>query len=637
MTDSATFTPLHPAPLPQFLPAAVRRRLAGQRFAIKRLPEPVRQRMRTPEKIAVSEHAAQYRVVTEAPHDGPWRHELAPHTVKIMDTFCKPYVREVWFCGVDQSGKTNTMLNCMHWVIDIDPGDIYYLMPTEATADKVVADKIIPMIRQSKRLKKQVSDRDADMTLSRIRLKNGVTIRPAYANSPSSTATFTAKYCFGDEVDKYPLLAGTEASPIVNIKKRNRLYKGRYKRFFGSTPADKFIHAGTMACNQVWEEHHRCPHCEKLFRPTGEGLVIPDGLEQEDITAETEIFYTCTECGAQLGDLERLQILADPHWVCIKGAEIKRPAKVGFLHRAWECLDVPLHEIAAGWMAQETGDLSAKKDWAHGFEAVDYVHEQQDRDEDYILRLVDEHLPTGIVPPDTQRLLVKADTQQIGFHYQVWAVGWGKELPVAVIEHGYVKAFANLADLSKKEFSAADGRKHRPSSGFIDSGGGTNPAKPKHSRTVEVYEFCRQNKFWKPVKGRQTMELPWNVKRIDFYPSSVGKKIPIPGGLNLYTIHTTFYKDELDLKLQHELGAPGAIRFHAGFGRDAARQLTAEYRDERGHWQCPSGKANHHWDLMVYGLALADIIGLKDKKRPEAGAVKPVRTNKRGNGFVHNY
>lgn len=593
----------------------------------------MRRRMRTPEKIKVSEHAAAYRKVTEAPHDGPWRHELAPHTVKIMDTFCKPWVREVWFCGVEQSGKTNTMLNCMHWAIDVDPGDVFYLMPTEATGDKVVSTKIIPMIKASARLKKQVSQRDADITMSRIKLRHGVTIRPAHANSASSMATFAAKHCFGDEVDKYPERTGGEADPITLIKKRNRLYNGRYKRFFASTPAGRFIHAGTLACNQVWEERHKCPHCGQIFRPEGEGLVIPDGLDPDEITAETEIFYTCSECGAQIGELARLKMLAEPQWVCIKGADIARPARVGFLHRAWDCLDVPLHEIAAAWVAAESGGVAEKIAWANGYEAVDYVHEQQDRDEDFILRLVDEHQPTGVVPAETQCLIMMVDTQQIGFYYQVWAIGWGQSLPVAVIKHDYVKDFDNLVDIARSDFQDVAGMVFRPISGFIDSGGGSNPDKPKHSRTVAVYDFCRQNRFFKPLKGRKTMETNWNVKRMDFYPSSVGKKVPIPGGLNLYTINTTIYKDELDLKLQHEPGAPGAITLHAGVGRDFAKQLTAEYRDERGYWKCPSGKANHHWDIGVYGLALAEIMGLRSKRPQSKKGIK----RSRGKGFVHSY
>lgn len=627
--------PLLHTPLPEYLPDLVRSRLAGKRFTIKRLPEAVRRRMRSPEKIRVSEHAAQFRVVTEEPHAGPWRHELAPHTVKIMDAYSLPYVREVWFCGVEQSGKTNTMLNCMHWAADVDPGNIFYLMPTEATGDKVTSEKLIPLIRESKRLKKYVSKKDNDTTLTRIKLAHGVTIRPAHANSASSMATFAAKHCFGDEVDKYPEKTGREADPITLIKKRNRLYKGRYKRFFGSTPAGLFIYKGTMSCVQVWEYRHKCPHCEQLFRPVGEGLVIPEDTPVEEIGQETELNYSCSECGALLSDYERMSAIHQGGWVCLKGEEVLRPSRIGFLHRAWDCLDVPLYEIAAAWVAAETGGMVEKIAWANGYEAVDYVHEQKDREEDFILRLVDEHQPRQVVPADTYGLLIQADTQRRGFFYQVWAVGWGSFLPVTMIDHGFVMSFTHLVDLQRQVFEDGDGKQFRPLAGFIDSGGGSNPDRPKHSRTVEVYDFCRKNKFWRPLKGRRTMEMPWNVKRLDFYPSSVGKKVPIPGGLLLYTINTTLYKDDLDLKLQIEPDSTGAIRLHSKVGMDFAKQLTAEYRDERGYWQCPSGKDNHHWDIMVYGLALADIMGIKNKKRRSSKKTKKKRSG--GGGFVHNY
>ena len=104
------------------------------------LPRALRLRLRHPEKIRVSEWAEKYRIVSDGAHEGPWRHEYAPHTVRIMDTFGQPWVREVWFCGVEQSGKTNTMINCIGWCIDCDPGGIFYLMPTEDTADKITGD-----------------------------------------------------------------------------------------------------------------------------------------------------------------------------------------------------------------------------------------------------------------------------------------------------------------------------------------------------------------------------------------------------------------------------------------------------------------------------------------------------------------
>ncbi len=622
-------------PLPAFLPPEIRQRLAGYRCTVERLPEVVRRRMRTPEKIGVAEHAEKYRVVTEEPHTGPWRHDLAPHTVQIMDTFAKSHVRSIWFCGVDQSGKTNTMLNCMHWAIDIDPGNIFYLMPTEATSDKIMSEKIIPMLRASKRLKRYVSRRDADTTLGRVNLANGVTIRPANANSASSMATFAAKHCFGDEVDKYPQRTGSETSPPKVLAKRNRLYKGRYKRFFASTPADLFIYSGMMSCVQVWEWYHRCPECGELFKPAGEGIVVDDALEPGEIGAETEVLYTCSECGSLLSDYARNAAIRGGGWICIKGANVQRPSRVGFHHRAFDCLDVPLYEIAAAWRAAETGGITEKKDWAHGYEAVDYVHEQTDRNEEFILRLVDQELPRGVVPAGVCALLLLVDTQRLGFFYQVWAVHYGRDQKISVIDHGFLESFTVLRQKAEQEYYDAAGTAYRIQAGFIDSGGGTNPQRPKHSRTVEVYDFCRKNKMFRALKGRRTMETPWSVKRLDFYPSSVGKKVPIPGGLKLYTLNTTLFKDELDRKLQIEPGDAGGIIFHAEVGKDLAAQLCTEYRDDRGYWECPKGKANHQWDVAVYGLALAEIMGLKNR-RP-AAAEPARRKRRRATGFVSNY
>ena len=107
------------------------------------------------------------------------------------------------------------MINCMSWCIDCDPGGIFYLMPTEDTASKIVSGKLRPTIEKSPRLARYLSARQDDTTLARIRLSHGVTIWPAHANSASSMATWTAKHCFGDEVDKYPATVGKESDPIT--------------------------------------------------------------------------------------------------------------------------------------------------------------------------------------------------------------------------------------------------------------------------------------------------------------------------------------------------------------------------------------------------------------------------------------
>ncbi len=621
--------------VPDYVPAEIRANIVGQTFSIK-LPQNVRARMRTPEKISVADHVEGSRAVTDGPHDDKWRSELAPQSVKIMNTFSLPYVREINFCGVEQGAKTATMLNCIHWAVDVAPDDIFYAMPTEDTSNKIIGDKLIPMLQQSPKLKKYIPARQDDVGLKKIKLKHGVTIRPAHANSPSSMASFPAKYIFGDEVDKFPDQAGKEASPIVLLRKRTRLYRGRWKCFFSSTPAQGYIYSATMACAQVWQYQNCCPHCQSFVKFEGEHLRVPEDIPPNEYDESTDIYLACPACGVELNRAERELSVRSAAWICIKGGDVIRPATVGFHQPAWACADIPLYEIAAFWQkAQNSSALADKVAWANGYETKDYVHEQKDREEDYILRLVDSHQPRGVVPENTWGLIIKADTQQVGFFYQIWAVGWGQELSVVMIDHGKVGSFSNLEDKRKKPYLDADGKEFLCKGGFIDSGGGTNPARPKHTRTREVYDFCRKNKFWKPLKGRRTMDNSWDVKRRDFYPASVGKKVPIPGGLLLYNINVTFYKNELDNKLQIERTDPGAITLHAEVGLDFAKQMCVEYQDERGYWICPKGKHNHHWDIMVYGLALCDIMGIRDKrkKKKRAAAAKP----KRGSGFVTNF
>jgi phage terminase large subunit GpA-like protein len=612
-------------PLLSILPDRVRSMLSGrsvgsERMPVLILPESVKRVLRQPEKIKVADHARKYRIVTDGAHEGPWRHEYAPHTVKIMDTFGESWVREVWFCGVEQSGKTNTMLNCMHWAIDCSPGNIFYLMPTEKDSDKVVGEKIKPMLARSKKVAILLSRRQDESSLARIKLRNGVIILPAHANSPSSMATWAAKYCFGDEVDKYPPMSGKEADPITLISKRNRTYRGRYKRFFSSTPAGKFIYTeGLLKCHQIHEYRVRCPECGELIRMDADHLALADGATQESAEL-TGCDYICNACAAVWDENKRRQAIRAGCWITVKGADLSRPEKVGFHHRSWECLDVSLREIASAWLKAKSGGLNEKTAWANGHEAIDYIHEQQDRNEDYILRLVDPDQPRGVVPQDMPWILLVVDTQQRGFFYEAWACGWGPDVKTVMIDHGYVERWQHLIDLGQREWSSADGKQHRVLRGYIDSGGGTDPHNRKHSRTSAVYEFCRRNRLFRPIKGNGRQEELYVPKKIDFYPTRTGKKIPMVNGPIRYNLKVNHFKDELADKLLIEPGAPGGITLHAGVGNDYAAQMCAEYADERGNWHCPRGKANHHWDIGVYLRAAITIEMLPNRRRQARAA-----------------
>lgn len=594
-------------PIPKFIPEEYRPLLAGRRVDC-RLPAVVRRRLRTPEPIGVAEHAERYRIVTEEPHPGPWRNEITPHAVKIMDTFSLPWVREIWLCGPDQAGKTNTMLCCLHWAADIDPGNIFYLMPTEATSDKVMNDKIIPMFLESLALKQYCAPAGSnDTTLSRINLAHGVTIRPAHANSAASMATFSAKHCFCDELDKYPEQVGKETDPINLIRKRNRQYRGRYKRFFSSTPAQGKIYAGMERCRQVWELRQRCPHCGRVFRPDASCLAIPPDIPAGDIGPETGVTYCCSECGAAITELERWRLLGEPEWVCVKGEDVERPHSVGFHLRAWDCRDVPIHEIAAAWLSAQQGGLVERIAWHNGYEAENYEIEHKTRQEDAILALRDDR-PEGLVPGGgvVQCLVCGSDTQDNGHYYWVDAVGWGLEGERWRIAAGFVETDqALLQVVFGADFRDAAGNQYPVRLMLKDAMG---------HRTAQVYDMCRLMPLRVAgYKGAGRRSAPHTLSRPDRYP---GTNIPIPGGVPLYICDTNFYKDAVAAKLQVKPGDPGAWHMDAGLTLEQAAHICAEYRDERDTWQCPSGRPNHYWDAAVMSYIASDILQCKLYQRP---------------------
>ena len=609
MTLITTTTSLLPE-----LPHRIRQMLSGRKVVFD-LPRQIKMRLRQPEKIKVSEWAAQHRVVSDGAHTGPWRHDYAPHTVKIMDMFGLPWVREIWFCGVEQSGKTNTMLNCIGWAIDCDPGNIFYLMPTQETADKVTGGKIRPTLQKSPRLSRYLSGRQDDTTLSRINLLNGVTIMPAWANSPSSMATWPAKHCFGDEVDKYPPMSGKEADPITLIKKRNRTYKGRYKRFFSSTPAGMFIYKGMQNCHQVWEYRVKCPHCDELIRMDADHLVIPEECSPEQ-AERSKIDYTCNDCGCLWDDHQREQAIRSGRWVCVQGADIARPAKVGFHHRSWECIDITLSEIAAAWLRAQSGDVSAKTAWANGYEAIDYEAESVGTVTAEHLMQYRSELPRNLVPSDTARVILVVDTQQSSFYYQVWAVGYAPDIDMHLVRHGIVESFRDVEGLLAQAWLDADGKEYRISTGLIDSGG-TRRDYQKHSRTVEVYGWCSVNRVMMPVKGMhgRTGDVV-SYKQVETFP---GTNKRIPGGLKRANLRVDIFKDELERRLGIQPDDPGALSFHCDIDEAFARHYTAEVKDDHGDWKHDRKKGrNDYFDCTVYALALREMIKLRIPKKEQA-------------------
>ena len=609
-------------PLRPWLPARWRQAVAGRTVELH-IPGPVRRRCHKPKRIPPSLWSVRRRRMPAADsHPGAYRQEFARFAAKVMDTWAQPWVREVWFCGVDQASKTNTMLSCIGWSVEHAPGNIFYQMPDEASSDKIMGKKLIPMLKGSPSLAVHLSPRADDTSLGGVTLTNGVSIIPSWAGSPTSTATFSALYTYTDELDKARMV-GKEANPVARIRKRAR-NKRFGKHFFSSTPAGAFIYEGTMACVQVWAAAGRCPECGELIVMDEDHVVIPDGASEEGIKADPAcIEYACNACGALWDETARALAYERGDWVCIKGADVAKPVDVGFLLSAFPLPDVSLADIAKTIKRARSGDLSAKRDLAHGIKAVDYRDTQSDRKESAILRLCDDR-HAGVVHPETDILTLSVDTQDAGFWFTLRGWRYGEDLKSWLVKAGY------LPSISASDFSALDalidaiyrdpaGREFRIAYGIIDSQG---------HRTSEVYQWCKRSGVFAARGAQGRKSRPITINKQDYFP---GGNRPIPGGLNLYNLDTHFHKDVLSNKLLIDPSDPGAWVLHSGYSaiqvmlmeknpgiqlgnglEDYARQMCVEVRSEQGLWDNPQNKANHLWDCEQQQVALALHLGFQD-------------------------
>lgn len=557
------------------------------------------------EKLSPSQMAEKYRIVNIGSHKGDWENSLTPYLVEIMDTFAKDNIREIVILKGVQTGGTEAALNCLVYEAIRTSDSALFVMADEKTVKRTLKKRIISLFLSSPYYSKFINE--DDIGYSGITLNNGFTINIGWATSQAILASDPHRIVILDEIDKYP-----DANNIAEAKARTTVFPYTKKILILSTPG---LEKGPIMqewndCDEHYDFYVQCPECKQFQKMVWENFYW-ENVEYKIIRKKKLAWYKCNSCGTLWDDNTKNIAVRNGEW---RGRNnFINPSKVGFHLPGWLSPFSSISTIVAERLrAEQSKDPEIIRSWYNNIAAEPYIQENTERKENSIYILKDDR-PRGIVPRDIQMLVMIVDTQQSGFFYEVKAYGWGINLDIWQIREGYVETFQDLIEIFQEDYFDIDGNVYKVSCAFIDSGGGTGTI-PKHSRTVEVYEFCRKYPFFKPIKGRQTMSRHWDISTIDFYPGTNQK---LPGGLKLYTINVTYYKNYLDAKLKININDPGAIHFHSEISEDYAKQMCAEYRDERGFWKCPKGRANHFWDINVYALAVVDILNLKFKKKTE--------------------
>lgn len=544
-----------------------------------------------PKKLTVSEWADEYRQLSKeaSAEPGKWVTDRAPYQREIMDALSDPLVDTVVVMTSAQIGKTELLLNIIGYYVHYDPSPILLLQPTLEMAEAFSKDRLAPMIRDTSVLSERIGDAKARNSGNTLLHKTfpGGHITMAGANSPSSLASRPIRAVLADEVDRYPVSAGTEGDPLMLATKRTTTFWNK-KKVYVSTPTIKGASRIEMEYeDSTMEEWHvYCPSCEEL-QPYEWGRINFDSVTM-----------TCKHCGALHQEYE---------WKARKGKWIARfpeRKKRGF----------HLNEMASPW--KRWGEIiedfkTAKKStetlkvWVNTALGESWEERGDGQDEEVLFDRREEYgceVPEGVLV-----LTAGIDTQDDRFEIEV--VGWGEEEESWGIQYKVIygdlhrpEIWQELDEYLKTEFQFEDGRKIRISCACQDSGG---------HFTQEVYKFTK----------------PREVRRIFAIKGKGGESVPFVSTVSrnnrekaaLFTIGVDAGKETIVSNLKIESEGPGYCHFPSeyekGYGIDFFKGITAESLVVRmvngvgkATWVKKSGVRNEPLDVRNYARAALKIL-----------------------------
>lgn len=545
-----------------------------------------------PPELTVSQWADQYRQLSSeaSAEPGKWHTDRAPYQRDIMDAVCDTRVETVVIMSSAQIGKTEIINNIIGYHIHLDPSPILLLQPTLEMAEAWSKDRLAPMLRDTEVLRGLVKDprtRDSGNTLLYKRFPGGH-ITMAGANSPASLASRPIRIVLGDEVDRYPISAGTEGDPVSLAKKRTTTFWNR-KLILTSTPTIKGASRIEAAFEQSDQRrfHVPCPHCGEFQVLKWAQVKWESG--EEGHKPETA-HYICEHNGCVIAESDRPRMTKAGRWVAEKPFSDIAGFHINELYSPWVTFAQMVTDFLRAKALPET-----LKTWVNTSLGEPWEEEGETLDADILLQRKESW---GNEAPEPV-VLVTAGVDVQGDRLEVevkgWGIGeecWSLDYRVIYGDPAQDAVWQELDAYLLKPVRSKLGIQLNIACACVDSGG---------HHTQMVYEFCSK----RAVRGVFAIKgLSQTAKPLIGRPSRNNRY-----KLRLYPIGTDTAKEVIYGRLR--ITEPGAGYFHFPLERDREYflQLTAEKQVIR----FTKGVAKRDWiktrsrnevlDCTVYALA----------------------------------
>lgn len=458
---------------------------------------------RPPRMLTVSQWADENRVLVSesSAEPGRWRTDRAPYQREIMDAFTDPKIYEIVIMASAQVGKSEMELNMLGRAMDVDPGPMLYVQPTKEVAEDYSKRRIAPMLSACPSLRERVykaKGRDSNNTIS-MKMFPGGSLAIIGANSPSDLASKPIRYLFFDEIDRFPLSAGSEGDPIELAERRTETFRHNRKIVKCSTPTIKKtskIERAYMAGTQE-EWRTECPHCKSFsFIQFDDVKFDKEAFKDENGETNWNVWnarWKCPVCQREIPEVEAKRLPAKWEERNPKAKQNGvRSFRLNAFMSPWSdwgaiCLsflkakdDPQLLQVFHNTMLGESWEMR---------ESNGDPQRLYERREHY-----NAEVPAGVLV-----LTMGVDTQDNRLEYEV--VGWDREEQSWGISRGIIPGRADapgvweeLDSLLDREWKLSNGMTMRILATFMDSGG---------HFTEEVYRECArrgQRRVW-AIKG----------------------------------------------------------------------------------------------------------------------------------------
>ena len=554
-----------------------------------------------PPKLKVSEWADRYRQLSResSAEPGRWSTARAEYQRGIMDALTEPGVERVVIMSSAQVGKTEILNNLVGYHIDQDPAPILVLQPTIDMAQAWSKDRLSPMMRDSKRLSDtfEQSNRRSSANTLLHKTFDGGHITMAGANSPASLASRPIRVLLCDEVDRYPVSAGSEGDPVnLATKRTNNFWNRRIVLF--STPTVKGTSRIEMAYLSTDQRRFfvPCPDCgEEQFLQWSQVEWIKDDAGNADPESAR---YCCENCGSLWSDAQRYNAITKGEWIATEEFNGRAGFHLNELYSPW----VKLSEIVENFLEAKDNPETLQT-WVNTSLGETWEDEGETVENTGLMVRREEY--AAPVPAGAVVLTCAVDVQGDRLEYEV--VGWGPGDETFGIENNIIPGdpslphvWRDLDDIIDKTWTHEHGHEMQISATGIDTGG---------HHTQIVYDYCRQRSSRRVFalkgvsgSGRQVVQRSARGR---------GKNRRV---VDLYTVGVDDAKGTIFARLRVPEPGPGYCHFPIDYTEEYFLQLTAEKQVTkyvkgfpRKEW-IKTRARNEALDLRVYNYATKTIL-----------------------------